>query len=117
MAVGDHVRVGHGSTVHGIAPDNVPVYELEKDGGGNTRTDINGCAYPRPIGGVKGNSQARIHGEPVKVQRGYIERMSESVKSFGGSDYVMLFPVYFEHYQKVAYVQANHMHLVHGQLT
>jgi len=117
MAKGDHVRVGHGSTVHGIAPDNVPVYELEKDEWGNVRCDINGCAFPRAIGGVKGNSSATIAGDPVKVQRGYIERMSESTKSFGGSDFVMLFPVYFEHYQKTAFVQGNHMHLTHGQLT
>jgi hypothetical protein len=117
MAKGDHVRVGHGSTVHGIAPDNVPVYELEKDEWGNVRSDINGCAFPRPVGGVKGGSAATIAGDPIKVQRGYVERMSESTKSFGGADFVMLFPVYFPHYQKTAYIQANHMHLTHGQLT
>lgn len=117
MAIGDYVKVGHGSTVHGIAPDNVPVYELEKDGYGEIRCDINGCAFPRPIGGVRGNSIAKIVGEPIKVQRSYVERMNESTKSFGGSDYVMLFPVYFEHYQKTAFIQQNHMHLTHGQLT
>ena len=117
MAKGDFVKVGHGSTVHGVATDNVPVYDLETDGSGYIRTDINGCAYPRPIGGVKGGSVARVTGDPVKVQRGYIERMSETVKSLGGSDYIMLFPVYFEHYQKTAFIQQDHMHLTHGQLT
>lgn len=116
MALGDHVKIGFGSTVHGIAPDNVPVYELEKDTAGNVRFDINGCAFPRPVGGVKGGSKATIAGDPIKVQRGYVERMNESTKSFGGSDFVMLFPVYFEHYQKTAFVQQNHMHLIHGQL-
>jgi hypothetical protein len=105
--------------VHGIAPDNVPVYELEKEqnGNGDIRWDINGCAFPRPIGGVRGGTQGKISGQPVKVQRAYIERMNESTKSFGGADYMMLFPVYFEHYQKTAFVQQNHMHLTHGQLT
>ena len=117
MAVGDHVRVGQGSIVHGVSTDNVPVYELEKDQWGNVRCDINGCAFPRPIGGVKGNSLAKIVGDPIKVQRSYVERMNESTKSFGGSDFVMLFPVYFEHYQKTAFIQQNHMHLTHGQLT
>ena len=86
MAVGDHVRVGQGSIVHGVSTDNVPVYELEKDQWGNVRCDINGCAFPRPIGGVKGNSLAKIVGDPIKVQRSYVERMNESTKSFGGSD-------------------------------
>lgn len=117
MAVGDHVRVGHGSTVHGIAPDNVPVFELEKDGYGEIRCDLNGCAFPKPVGGVKGGTQGTIAGDPIKVQRSYIQRMNESTKSFGGSDYVMLFPVYFPYYQKTAYIQGDHMHLTHGQLT
>lgn len=117
MAIGDHVKIGHGSLVHGIATDNVPVYELEKDGYGEIRCDINGCAFPRPIGGVKGNTVGKISGHPIKVQRSYIERMTESVKGFGGLDYVMLFPVYFEHYQKTAFVLQDHMHLTHGQLT
>lgn len=117
MAIGDSVRIGHGSVVHGVSTDNVPVFELEKDEWGNVRCDLNGCAFPRPVGGVKGNSTAKIVGDPIKVQRSYVEQMTGAVKSVGGSDYVMLFPVHFEHYQQTAFVHQNHMHLTHGQLT
>lgn len=117
MSIGDSVRVGRGSVVHGVSTENVPVFELEKDQWGNVRCDLNGCAFPRAIGGVKGGSLAKIAGEPTKVQRSYVEQMISSVKSIGGSDYVMLFPVYFEHYQKTALVHQDHMHLIHGQLT
>lgn len=117
MAIGDSVRVGHGSLVHGISTDNVPVFELEKDLSGNIRYDLNGCAFPRAIGGVKGGSSGKIAGEPLKVQRSYIEQMTGAVKSIGGADYVMVFPIYFEHYQKQAFVHQNHVHLMHGQLT
>jgi hypothetical protein len=117
MAIGDSVRVGHGSVVHGVSTDNVPVFELEKDEWGNIRCDLNGCAFPRPVGGVRGNSIGKVAGEPIKVQRSYVEQMTGAVKSIGGSDYVMLFPVHFDHYQKTAFVHQNHMHLTHGQLT
>ena len=113
MAVGDTVRVGHGNLVHGVSTDNIPVFDLEKDQWGNVRCDVNECAYPRPVGGVKGGSLARITGEPVKVQRSYIEQMNGAVKSVGGSDFVMVFPVFFEHYQKAAYVHQNHLHVVY----
>ena len=117
MATGDSVRVGQGSAVHGVAPDNVPVFELEKDGGGNVRWDINGCAFPRAVGGVKGGSVGTIAGDPVKVHRAYVEQMAGGVKSAGGLDSVMLFPVAFSHYQRTAFVHQDHMHLIHGQLT
>lgn len=116
MSVGDTVKVGFVSPTHGVAPDNVPVYELEKDAGGNPKYDINDCAFARPCGGVKGGMVGKIVGAPVKVLRGYVER-NEGTKGFGGSDYVMLFPVYFDYYQKTAYVHQNHLQIVHGQLT
>ena len=117
MAIGDSVRVGFGSAIHGVSGDTVPVYELESDAQGHVRFDINGCAFPRPVGGVKGGSIAKIAGEPVRVQRSYVEKMSSSVKGHGGLDYVMLFPVLFEYYQKTAFVHQDHVHLVYGQLT
>ena len=116
MAIGDFVKIGMGSLVHGVSTDNVPVFELEKDSNGNVRTDINGCVYPRPIGGVKGGLNGKIIGDPVKVQRSYVEKMTETTKGFGGSDLVMLFPVYFDYYKKTAYIHQSHMHLTHGQL-
>lgn len=116
MAIGDSVRIGHGSVIHGVSADNVPVYDLEKDQWGNIRCDINECAYPRAVGGVKGGTLGKIAGEPIKVQRSYIQQMAGAVKSVGGADYVMLFPVHFEYYQKTAFVHQDHMHLVHGQL-
>ena len=117
MSIGDSVRIGQGSAVHGVSPDNVPVFELECAPNGEVRWDINGCAYPRAIGGVKGGCTAKIAGEPVKVQRGYIQQMAGAVKSVGGSDYIMLFPVHLDHYQKTAFVHQDHMHILHGQLT
>jgi len=117
MSIGDSVKVGMGSIVHGVASDNIPVFELEKDNIGNVRIDMNGCVFPRPVGGVKGGLTAKIVGEPVKVQRSYVERMTETTKGFGGSDLVMLFPVFFEYYQKTAYIHQNHMHIIHGQIT
>ena len=117
MATGDSVKVGFGSAIHGVAPDNVPVYELESDNNGHTRIDINGCAFPKSVGGVKGGSIAKIAGEPIRVQRAYVESMSSSVKGHGGLDFVMLFPVLFEHYQRIAFVHQDHIHLIHGQLT
>jgi hypothetical protein len=117
MAVGDSVRIGHGSAIHGVSTDNVPVFDLERDERDNIRWDINGCAYPRAIGGVKGGSIAKIAGDPIKVQRSYIERMSGAVKSVGGLDYIMIFPVRFDYYQQTAFVHQDHMHLIHGQLS
>lgn len=116
MAIGDTVRIGHGSAIHGVSSDNVPVFDLEKNEHGQVRLDINGCAYPRAIGGVKGGSTAKIVGDPIRVQRSYIERMAGAVKSVGGADYVMLFPVKFDYYQQTAFVHQDHMHLSHGQL-
>jgi hypothetical protein len=117
MAIGDFVKIGVGSIVHGVATDNVAVFELEKDQFDNIRIDMNGCVFPKPVGGVKGGLTAKIVGDPVKVQRSYVENMTETTKGFGGSDLVMLFPVYFEHYQKTAFIHQSHMHLLHGQLT
>lgn len=115
MAVGDIVKIGFGSAIHGIAPDNVPVYDLEKDAGGNIRFDLNDCAFPRPVGGVKGGTDGKITGMPIKVQRAYVERMSGNVKPLGGVDYILLFPVHFLQYQRDAYVQQDHVHLFQGR--
>lgn len=117
MSIGDFVKVGFGSTVHGIAPDNVPIYELEKDASGTVRKDINDCAFARPIAGVKGGSAGRIAGPGIKVLRSYVERMSDSTKPLGGSDFVMLIPVFFDYYQQTAYVRQELVQIIHGQLT
>lgn len=116
MAIGDFVKIGFGSSVHGVSTDNVPVFELEKDSLGKVRFDINGCAYVRPIGGVKGGLVGKIVGDPIKVQRSQVEKLNETTKNFGGTDTVVLFPVFFEYYQKTAFIHQSHMHLTHGQL-
>ena len=65
---------------------------------------------------IQGGSTAKIVGDPIRVQRSYIERMAGAVKSVGGADYVMIFPVRFDYYQQTAFVHQDHMHLSHGQL-
>jgi hypothetical protein len=116
MAHGDTVRVGYGNGVHGVADATVAVYDLERDEFGNIRYDQNGCAWPKQVGGVKGRSLGKVAGDPIRVHRSLVQQ-TDGVRSHGGTDYVMLFPVEFEYYQRVAFVLQDHVHVVHGKLT
>jgi len=114
MSVGDRVRVGMGTI--DISPEPVAVYNLITEVNGNVVFDNNGFATPKVMGGVKGGSIGVIIDKPLLV-------LKSSLKSFGdgaaamGLDHVPMYPVMFEHYQKVAWVPQDHVHITHGQLT
>ena len=113
MATGDKVKVGYGSIPHGFATDNVPVFDLEKyPNTENHKLDSNGCVYPRAIGGIKGGSVGTVMGDAMRARKSDVDRSGTGAAAFGGTDYVMLFPVFFEHYQKTGWIYQEHIHVI-----
>lgn len=114
MAIGDIVKVGFGSMVHGISTvDNIPAFNLDKDPSGAVKADPDGCVYPRAVGGIKGGSIGKIVGEPVKVIRSFVDRQQDRPKALA-ADIVLLYPVFFDHYQQSAYINQDHIHVISG---
>lgn len=112
MAIGDKVRVGIGTMIHGVdSSTNVPVYEFERNSSGMVIFDMAGCAMPKPLGGVKGGSIGKVVGDPTKVHRSSIQ-VKSGVDSSAGNDTILLYPVEFEYYKQVAFVSQDHLHVV-----
>jgi len=112
MATGDRVIIGVGSMIRGVdASVNVPVYELERNAGGMVIFDMNGCGVPVVVGGVKGGTKGKIVGEPTKVHRASIQG-NRGVGVSGGNDTLLLYPVDLEHYQRMAFINQDHIHII-----
>ena len=108
MAIGDKVRVGMGSVE--ISPENIPVYDLHSDQGGKVIFDQSNAATPRVMGGVKGNSSGEIIGPPVKVMKASL--VGGNVGAALGMEYVQMYPVRLDYYQKVGWFPQDHVHVV-----
>lgn len=111
MAIGDKVRVS--GTYMYSGNENIPIYTVEVGPDNKYVVDLEGCGMGlKVIGGVKPNSTGTIDGHPVKAYRkqliGY-----EKVTSLG-VDTVMLFPVLFDHYQRVGWVPSDYLHMTDG---
>lgn len=110
MAINDKVKVGLGKLE--VSKDaSIAVYDLQTDHEGNVVFDINGAANPKMIGGVKGASDGFIVGNPVKVSKNLLTGLKEGVASMG-MEYVLMLPVKFDYYQKVAWVPADFVKIV-----
>jgi hypothetical protein len=107
MATGDKVKIYMGTTL--TSDQTVPVYDFIKNPDGTFSLDRNGAARPLCSGGVLAGSTGVVTGPPVQVNKLEL-RNAEKVVSYG-DDYTPLVPVRFDYYQKIAYVQAEHVHI------
>lgn len=101
--IGDKCRVGMGSV--DMITDNIPVYDLNSDQNNNVIFDQSGAASPKVIGGVKGGSTGEIVGNPVKVMKASL--VGGNVGAAMGLEYVQMFPVKLDYYQKVGWFPAD----------
>ena len=111
MPQGDRVRVGHGFLYNGT--ENIAIYHVDVDSAGCYVVDDEKIANPKAIGGVKPGSVGTIDGHPVKAHKrklfGY-----DKVPGFGGQDTVLLYPVFFDIYQKTAWVPQDYFKVIDG---
>lgn len=111
MAKGDRIRM---TDVNGDAERNFPVFDPVIDPGRPTHylTDNHGNVVVRAIGGVKPGSIGTIDGDGVKVAASAVYGKSQGANL--GNDWAMIFPVFFEEYQRVAWVAQDHFRIVAG---
>lgn len=111
MAKGDRVKI---TDVVSGAERNFPVFEPIIDPSRPTHylSDNNGNIVVRPIGGVKPGSIGTIDGDGVKVASAAVYGKSAGANL--GNDWAMIFPVFFEEYQKVAWVASDHFRIIAG---
>ncbi len=110
MAIQDSVMIVDSTGIH-ISPDgaNVTVYDLMKDDKGKAIVDSEGILVPVKVGGVKVTSRGRIVGDPVTVYKSKVMKMESAHYA---NEYVKLFPVHFEYYQKTAFVCEENLKIV-----
>lgn len=111
MAVHDKVMIVDSTGIHvSHNANNVTVYDLVKDANGNFILDGSGVATPIAVGGVKVGVSGKIVGNPVSVAKSKILKL-ESTAHYA-HEYIKLFPVNFDYYQKTAYVSEENVKIV-----
>lgn len=105
--IGDKVKIGMGSVE--ISPENVPVYDINSDPNNKIIFDQSGAASPRVVGGVKGGTSGEIVGHPVKVMKAAL--VGGNVGAAMGMEYIQMFPVKLDYYQKVGWFPQDHVHI------
>lgn|SRR5690554_2565142 len=116
MARGDRVRVG--DTGHHTEDESdkiYPVYMAVMDDKrqGYYKQNDNGSVVFEFAGGVRGGSIGVIDGEALRTDRKMLKETKALIADMVGTvDYVQMIPVYFEKYQKVAWVPAEHVKIL-----
>lgn len=113
MAVGDRVIIGDGTTWNSSV--TVRCYEPIVDSAGNLDLDTYGAAKIIKLGGVKGGTTGVMLGQPVRIHRLQLVG-EENIPNIGGIDFVNLFPVQFDYYQRVGWVPSHHIKIFEGGL-
>jgi hypothetical protein len=92
---------------------NVAVFEpiLDPTRPGYYITDAKNNVLVRPVGGVKPGSLGKIDGDGIKVPAGAIGIKNQLGL---GNDSIMIYPVFFDEYQKVAWLSADSFRIVEG---
>jgi predicted nucleic acid-binding Zn finger protein len=102
---GDVVKASTGFFGDQTTP--IPIYFVAVHSENNQYVvNADGCVDPKFIGGVKPGSVGKIGGHPCKAVRSCLKGYEKGHNI--GNDYVMLFPVYWEHYKKVAWISQDH---------
>lgn len=105
MTIGDKIKATHGYLFEGETP--LPVYDVAVNDRNEYIIDDYGCCNPVFIGGVKPGTIGTVDGNPIKAQKVSLKGY-EKTPTVGGIDTVMLYPVMFEFYQKVAWISVDH---------
>jgi hypothetical protein len=116
MAKGDRVVVGDGMSFKPESGGFVMVYNIKLNQDGSQDMALDGSMGIVAAGGVKVGSNAIINGPVIKVHRSHLHNGKDYVKGIGGNDFVNMIPVFFDTYQREAYVPIDNIRL-YGSFT
>jgi hypothetical protein len=100
--IGDKVKVQ--MSFNYVGEKNIPIYKTES-------IDIEGNATISVIGGVKPGSIGSITDYPVKVLKSKLIGY-EKPHALGSNDTVLLFPIFFEHYQQIGWLPNDYFQII-----
>lgn len=110
MALGDRVRIDHGTILYKTVGDNIVVYGPVLGPDNLPVLDKNHCAKLKVMGGVKSGTTGTIAGPSLRVFR---SELAEAKQDHGlvnvGNDFVDMFPVMLDHYQQVGWFPLDHV--------
>ena len=110
MAMGDRVRIGLGTVMFKTVGDMVLVYEPDLGPDGQPQIDRNGCCRMKRAGGIKGGSTGSISGGSVRCHRtDLVEANAPESLVVIGKDFVDMFPVFLDTYQRVGWFPVDHI--------
>lgn len=112
MAKGDRIKITTGNTLG--EENNFPVFDpiIDPSKPSHYMTDNNGYVIVKAVGGVKPGSLGRIDGDGVRVSSTVVYGKTRGANL--GNDWEMIFPVFFDEYQQVAWVAQDHFRIITG---
>lgn len=112
---GDRVRIGATGTFKEEKGALVYVYEPKKDPSkpGYYLEAGDGSVMVESLGGVVAGTTGTIDGQPIKVHRTQL-KTGDAVAGLGGADFVMVFPVSLDVYQKVGWFSSDDVKIMSG---
>ena len=93
----------------------LPVYDLQRNPDGSIVTAFDGSVVLRRIGGVKSGSTGVVVDEPIKVHKSQLLHLQGQTTSLGGTnDFLPVYPIFFDTYQLLGWLPADHMRVTGG---
>jgi hypothetical protein len=111
MSIGDRVVIGDKYTWKAESGIVVMTYLPKVDATGNIDIALDGSVSISNAGGVRVGSTGTIHGAAIKVHRSALHD-SKDYSTGLGNDYVQLFPIFLDTYQRVGYFPTDYLRLV-----
>ena len=112
--IGDRVMIGMGSI--NVSSEMVMAYDLRKNPDGTSMLDFKGAVTLTRVGGIKGGSTGVIIDHPQKVAKSQLQS-HDATSSIGGDDYISIYRVMVDQYQKEAWLPQDHIHVISGKVT
>ncbi len=110
MAVGDRVRIDVGTVLFKTVGDFIVVYAPVLGPDQLPVMDKTGCVKLQRQGGVKSGSTGVIAGSALRCHRSeLVESTSQEALTNLGNDFVDVFPVMLDHYQKIGWFPLDHV--------
>jgi len=109
--IGDRVVVGDGYTWKEESGVVVMTYAPQLNESGHLNKTPDGGVVVSNQGGVKVGSTGVIDGPVINVHRSYLHNAQNYTKSFGGTDFIQMVPVFLDKYQRVGYFPVDNLRL------
>lgn len=115
---GDRVMIVHQHGINSLGitdQSNVIVYLPKTDENGNIVFDSNGIASVEKAGGVRIRTTGHITGGPIRVRRSDVAmsfESSENLFSNYSHDYISLYPVFLDQYQRVGWFPSHNLQVI-----